>query len=173
MIICAGPLRRRITIKIRGSVTEVVYDFVVTPPQATIGLQRSDFPDVRGHWCTVLFTFCLCTRDYVTTPLATSSTITMQSRGITELLQDSYVRASPRSVPTTVRPSLFHWNSEKVISQLSFVDKTHTSSAKDRLRTLGYVMCTGNVPRRSYCDVHRATCLWARLPSIFFQSATS
>ena len=43
----------------KGRVTEVPLDFVVTPPQAAIGLQRSVLPSVGAHCCTALFTFSL------------------------------------------------------------------------------------------------------------------
>jgi hypothetical protein len=46
-------------------VTEVIHDFVFTPPQAQIGLQRSDFPSTEAHLCTASFVFHLGNIAYV------------------------------------------------------------------------------------------------------------
>ncbi len=39
----------------KGSVTEVIYDFVFTPPRAQIGFQSSVIPDTGTHLRTALF----------------------------------------------------------------------------------------------------------------------
>ena len=41
----------------KGSVTEVIYDFVFTPLQAQIGLQSSALPSTGAHLCIALFAF--------------------------------------------------------------------------------------------------------------------
>ena len=44
-----------------------------SPPQATIGLQRSTLPDDEGHCCTTLFVFCGSDLTCVTAPFFTLS----------------------------------------------------------------------------------------------------
>ena len=54
--------------QLKGSVTEVIYDFVVTPRRATIGLQRSALPE---RWRPLLYRLLIISTyksDYVTTP---------------------------------------------------------------------------------------------------------
>ena len=50
----------------KGSVTEVIYDFVFTPPRAQIGFQSSVIPDTGTHLRTALFVFELGKSTYVT-----------------------------------------------------------------------------------------------------------
>ena len=52
--------------KLKGSVTEVIYDFVFTPPQAQRGLQSSALPSTEAPLCTALFVFYLSNSTYVT-----------------------------------------------------------------------------------------------------------
>ena len=49
--------------------TEVIYDFVFTPPRAQIGFQSSVIPDTGTHLRTALFVFKLGKSTYVTVPL--------------------------------------------------------------------------------------------------------
>src|SRR5699024_7112790 len=53
----------------KESVTEVIYDFVFTPPRAQIGFQSSVIPDTGTHLRTALFVFELGKSTYVTIPL--------------------------------------------------------------------------------------------------------
>ena len=46
--------------------TEVIYDFVFTPPRAQIGFQSSVIPDTGTHLRTALFVFKLGKSTYVT-----------------------------------------------------------------------------------------------------------
>ena len=48
--------------------TEVIYDFVFTPPQAQRGLQSSALPSTEAPLCTALFVFYLSNSIYVTAP---------------------------------------------------------------------------------------------------------
>ena len=48
--------------------TEVIYDFVFTPPRAQIGLQSSVIPNTGAHLRTALFVFELGKSTYVTAP---------------------------------------------------------------------------------------------------------
>ena len=48
--------------------TEVIYDFVFTPPRAQIGFQSSVIPDTGTHLRTALFVFELGKSTYVTIP---------------------------------------------------------------------------------------------------------
>ena len=48
--------------------TEVIYDFVFTPPRAQIGFQSSVIPDTGTHLRTALFVFELGKSTYVTVP---------------------------------------------------------------------------------------------------------
>ena len=48
--------------------TEVIYDFVFTPPRAQIGFQSSVIPDTGTHLRTALFVFKLGKSTYVTVP---------------------------------------------------------------------------------------------------------
>ena len=52
--------------------TEVIYDFVFTPPRAQIGFQSSVIPDTGTHLRTALFVFELGKSTYVTIPFLVS-----------------------------------------------------------------------------------------------------